>query len=108
MGISRLACGASRNMIGLLPTATFSREHFVQIQRLFTIDSPRLGGRLKPNTAISKRCVFRLIAVLSFAVLIAVGSLAQTTPLLIVSTVGYINGTPPTVHTSSAFSRNEN
>ena len=95
-------------MIGLLPTATFSREHFVQIQRLFTIDSPRLGGRLKPNTAISKRCVFRLIAVLSLAVLIAVGSLAQTTPLLIVSTVGYINGTPPTVHTSSAFSRNEN
>src|SRR5205823_167143 len=103
MGISRVACGASRNMIRLLPAATLSREHFVQIQRLFTIDSHHLGGRLNPNTVILKRCVFHPIAVLSFAVLIAVGSLAQTTPPLIVSTVGYINGTPLTVHTSSAF-----
>ncbi|MGE5057515.1 MAG: Ig-like domain-containing protein [Acidobacteriota bacterium] len=44
----------------------------------------------------------RLAALLAFA-LITITSLAQTTPPVIVNSVGYINGTSQTVHTSSAF-----
>ena len=58
---------------------------------------------MKTNTDVFTSCVFRLITVLLFALLVAASSFAQTTPPVIVSTVGYINGTPLTVHTSSAF-----
>ena len=50
----------------------------------------------------SMKHTLRLTAPLLFA-LITVTSLAQTAPPVIVSTVGYINGTSQTVHTSSAF-----
>jgi hypothetical protein len=50
----------------------------------------------------SMKHTLRLTALLLFA-LITVTSLAQTTPPVIVNTVGYINGTSQTVHTSSAF-----
>ncbi|PYV78309.1 MAG: hypothetical protein DMG96_08300, partial [Acidobacteria bacterium] len=61
------------------------------------------GGTLKSITEAFTSCVFRFITVPLFALVVAVASLAQTTPPVIVSSVGYINGTPLTVHTSSAF-----
>jgi hypothetical protein len=51
---------------------------------------------------LSMKHTLRLTALLLFS-LITVTSLAQTTPPVIVNTVGYINGTSQTVHTSSAF-----
>src|ERR1035438_4208281 len=44
-----------------------------------------------------------LVAVLALAQLAVVPALAQTSPPVIVSSVGYLNGTPLTAHTSTAF-----
>ena len=44
-----------------------------------------------------------LVAVLPLALMAVVPALAQTSPPVIVSSVGYINGTPLTAHTSTAF-----
>jgi hypothetical protein len=49
------------------------------------------------------RGAFRPIAILTIALLAVVPGLAQTSQPTIVSSVGYINGTPLTAHTSTAF-----
>src|SRR5215469_13670270 len=49
------------------------------------------------------RSVLRLAVVLLIVLSATVSGLAQAPPPAIVSTVGYLNGTPLTVHTSSAF-----
>jgi hypothetical protein len=48
-------------------------------------------------------CLFHLVVSLVLALLAVVSTSAQTSPPSIVSTVGYINGTPLTAHTSTAF-----
>src|SRR5215472_3817135 len=46
----------------------------------------------------------RLIAILTFALLgVVVPTIAQSSPPVELSSVGYINGTPLTAHTSTAF-----
>jgi hypothetical protein len=50
------------------------------------------------------KCSLRVVAILSLVLLAAVPILAQTSPPVQVSSVGYINGTPLTTHTSAAFS----
>ena len=47
--------------------------------------------------------VRRLLAVLLLGILLAVPSFAQTATPAVVSSRGYINGTPQTAHTSAAF-----
>jgi IPT/TIG domain/Bacterial Ig domain len=49
------------------------------------------------------RFVLHSVGILTLALTAALPSLAQTSPPVIVSTVGYINGTPLTTHTSAAF-----
>ena len=44
-----------------------------------------------------------LVAILPLALMAVVPALAQTSPPVIVSSVGYINGTPLTAHTSTTF-----
>jgi large repetitive protein len=58
---------------------------------------------MKPRRESCMISVFRLIGVLSLALVAVVPTLAQTSPPVIVSSVGYINGTPLTAHTSTAF-----
>ena len=47
--------------------------------------------------------VLRPVGILTLALVAALPTLAQTSPPVIVSTVGYINATPLTTHTSAAF-----
>ena len=47
--------------------------------------------------------VLRPVGILTLAITAALPTLAQTSPPVIVSTVGYTNGTPLTTHTSAAF-----
>ena len=49
------------------------------------------------------KSVLRLVVVLPLALLAVVPTLAQTSPPVTVSSKGYINGTPLTAHTSTAF-----
>ena len=49
------------------------------------------------------KSVLRLVVVLPLALLAVVPTLAQTSPPVTVSSRGYINGTPLTAHTSTAF-----
>jgi hypothetical protein len=62
-----------------------------------------LEAALKPYRESFIECVFRLIAILTFGLLAVVPAFAQTSPPVIVSSVGYLNGTPLTAHTSTAF-----
>jgi len=50
-----------------------------------------------------QNCALIIVAVLSATLVAAVPALAQTSPPVIVSSLGYINGTPQTVHTSNTF-----
>ncbi len=51
----------------------------------------------------SVKFVLRSVGILTLALTAALPTLAQTSPPVIVSTVGYSNGTPLTTHTSAAF-----
>src|ERR1022692_1232765 len=58
---------------------------------------------LRSHRVSLMKCVLRLVAVLALAQLAVVPALAQTSPPVIVSSVGYLNGKAQTAHTSTAF-----
>jgi hypothetical protein len=63
-----------------------------------TLESP-----LRHNRDSFMRRVLQLIAVLSLVLLAVLPTVAQLSPPVEVSSVGYLNGTPLTAHTSTAF-----
>src|SRR5882672_6961823 len=62
-----------------------------------------LEGSLSPKFESFTRRVLCLFAVLPLFVLAVVPTLAQPAPPTVVRSVGYLNGTPLTAHTSTAF-----
>src|ERR1022692_4832257 len=58
---------------------------------------------LRSHRVSLMKCVLRLVAILPLALAAAVPTLAQASPPVIVSSVGYINGKAQTAHTSTAF-----
>ena len=61
------------------------------------------GGSRESISVFSKVCAPSGWHPNACAAAVALPTLAQTSPPVIVSTVGYINGTPLTTHTSAAF-----
>jgi hypothetical protein len=58
---------------------------------------------MKLHKEFLSNCILLLVALLSVTLVAAVPALAQTSPPAIVSSLGYINGTPLTAHTSNTF-----
>src|SRR5215475_4822531 len=63
----------------------------------------RKEERLNGHHEVWARSVFHALVTAVLAVSLVAPALAQNPPPAIVSTVGYINGTPLTTHTSNTF-----
>src|SRR5947208_2116203 len=71
--------------------------------KLLKITFHRPEGSMSLHRESLLKCAFCLIAVLPLAMLATVPASAQTSTPAVISSRGYLNGTPLTTHTSAAF-----
>jgi Bacterial Ig domain len=61
---------------------------------------------MRSHSELFLRCLVLIVAVLALATITSAPALAQSSAPAIVGSIGYINGTPLTTHTSAAFNSN--